>query len=68
MMSNFQFESVADFFTMAGHGSYVWFSYFITIIAITLLIQVPVWKKRQLLTQLKRQQRMNRTSPKYLKS
>ena len=54
----FQFESLTDFANMAGHGPYVWASYGITVTALLLLVAIPVLKKRQLLSRIERQQRI----------
>ena len=43
---------------MNGHGAYVWFCYLITLIVILIMIWAPWQQKRQLLAQLKRQQRI----------
>jgi len=52
----FQFESLADFANMAGHGPYVWASYAVTVIALLALVMVPTIKQRQLLSRIERQQ------------
>ncbi len=54
----FQFESLADFFTMSGHGPYVWACYFVTIIAIVYLLVSPISSRRKLIRDIKRQQRI----------
>lgn len=53
----FQFESLADFFTMSGHGFFVWFCYGITFIAIAWLIVSPLRAERRF---MKDQQRLAR--------
>lgn len=55
----FQFESLNDFLVMDGHGVYVWASYVVTAIALTLLVLIPSVKRRQLLIRLQRQQRID---------
>jgi heme exporter protein D len=54
----FQFESLTDFFTMSGHGPYVWACYFVTIIAIIYLLISPITSRRKLIRDIKRQQRI----------
>ena len=63
-MSNFQFESMVAFFLMGGHGIYIWPAYFITIVLIMFLVQMPIWQKRHFLMQLRRQQRIDKLSTK----
>lgn len=55
----FQFESFNDFLLMDGHGAYVWASYVITAIALKLLVWVPYSKRRELVVQFVRQQRID---------
>lgn len=54
----FQFDTLASFLAMDGHGAYVWASYIITAIALTVLVWYPYSKQRELLLNLKRQQRI----------
>ena len=54
----FQFESLADFFTMSGHGPYVWACYFVTLLAIAYLLISPITAKRKLINDIKKQQRI----------
>lgn len=54
----FQFNSFNALLTMAGHGAFVWASYFITLIAILFIIAIPLLQRRQLFKQLQRQQRI----------
>ncbi|GLS27475.1 heme exporter protein CcmD [Marinibactrum halimedae] len=49
----FQFESFADFFSMAGHGPYVWACYLVTALGIAYLLFSPLMAKKQLLKQQK---------------
>lgn len=58
----FQFSTVAEFLYMEGHGPYVWSSYIVTTIAMATLVAIPYLKKRELLIQLKRQQRIDEKS------
>jgi heme exporter protein D len=39
---NFQFESLAEFIAMKGHGPFVWSAYTISIIAFAYLIWTPM--------------------------
>lgn len=55
----FQFESINDFLMMDGHGIYVWACYAITMLALVVLAWLPSTKKRELITQLQRQERIN---------
>jgi heme exporter protein D len=54
----FQFESIADFFLMDGHGIYVWSSYAITFLALLFLVASPFIQQRTFIIQQKRQQRI----------
>ena len=42
----FQFESVAEFMAMNGHGSYVWAAYGITALALVYLLVNPVLQQK----------------------
>lgn len=55
----FQFDSINDFLMMDGHGIYVWACYAITLAAFIVLAWLPFAKKRELVTQLQRQERIN---------
>jgi heme exporter protein D len=50
----FQFESLADFIAMSGHGPYVWASYAITFIALVFLLVNPLLQKKALIKQQKK--------------
>jgi heme exporter protein D len=54
----FQFESIVDLFQMSGHGLYVWGSYIITFLVVGILIYIPYKLKREIVVQLKRQQKL----------
>jgi len=54
----FQFENAIDFFTMAGHGPYVWASYAITLLALVILVALPFSQKKSIAVRIKRQQRI----------
>lgn len=53
----FQFESLADFLHMAGHGPYVWAAYGIGFVVLGWLALRPVLERRQVLRQIAREQR-----------
>ncbi|WP_411860450.1 heme exporter protein CcmD [Halioxenophilus sp. WMMB6] len=65
MNLNFQFDSVSDFFTMSGHGPYVWVCYLVTYFAIGYLMVAPIVANRRLLARLKRQQRLEQAEQHY---
>jgi heme exporter protein D len=50
----FQFESLADFIAMSGHGPYVWASYAITFVALIFLLVNPLLQKKALVKQQKK--------------
>jgi len=54
----FQFESLIDFWQMAGHGPYVWACYALTFTSLGLLLWAPLRRRRALFEQLRRQQRI----------
>lgn len=54
----FQFAGLAEFLAMEGHGPYVWIAYGVTLVAMAALVLQPVWRRRQLQAELKRQQRI----------
>jgi len=54
----FQFEGLLDFLTMSGHGSYVWASYAVTLLALLFLVVIPIYQRKNLAQQIKRQQRI----------
>lgn len=51
----FQFESVADFIAMSGHGPYVWACYGITLFIVVYLLLSPVRQSASLKKQITRQ-------------
>ena len=53
----FQFESLADFLQMAGHGPYVWLAYGVGFVVLGWLALRPVLERRQVLRQIAREQR-----------
>lgn len=54
----FQFESIADFITMNGHGPYVWASYAITFAVLVFLLLSPVLQKKAFVKQQIKQQKL----------
>lgn len=54
----FQFDNLAEFFNMAGHGPYVWMCYLITFIAIGYLLISPIRTQKKLLQSYKRQEQV----------
>ncbi|OZY85098.1 heme exporter protein CcmD [Cellvibrio mixtus] len=59
----FQFESLADFLAMSGHGPYVWASYAITFIALIFLVVNPVLQQRALIKQQKKLRKLAQGAP-----
>ncbi len=55
---SFQFETLTDFLSMDGHGTYVWASYIVTAIALKILVWYPFSKQKESLVRIKRQQRI----------
>ncbi|WP_323843874.1 heme exporter protein CcmD [Microbulbifer magnicolonia] len=54
----FQFENIAEFLAMQGHGPYVWISYAVTFAVLAALAVYPPLRRRQLQRELQRQQRI----------
>lgn len=50
----FQFDSLHDFLTMAGHGPYVWSCYAITVAFMLYLALAPSLRSRQFIREQKR--------------
>ena len=46
--------SVTDFISMGGYGVYVWSSYAITLVALTLNIVLPIMKERRTIRDLQK--------------
>lgn len=59
----FQFESLADFMAMSGHGPYVWASYAITFIALIFLVVSPVLQQKKLMKQQQKLRKLNQGAP-----
>jgi heme exporter protein D len=54
----FQFESIADFIAMNGHGPYVWASYVITFSVLVFLLISPLLQKKAFVKQQQKQQKL----------
>lgn len=52
----FQFDSMAAFTAMGGHGFYIWLSYLVTTLIMAWLVANPLLRNRQLFKVVKRQQ------------
>lgn len=61
-MMKFQFESIADFIAMNGHGTYVWASYAITFVVLVFLLVSPVLQKKAFVKQQQKQQKLTRSN------
>lgn len=59
----FQFENLADFIAMNGHGPFVWAAYAITLAALIFLVVSPVLQKKAFLKQQKKMQKIARQHP-----
>lgn len=57
-MLKFQFDSVADFISMSGHGPYVWACYAITAACLIYLAVTPVLRRRATLAEVRRQAKL----------
>ncbi len=55
----FQFESIADFIAMNGHGPYVWASYAITFSVLVFLLASPLLQKKAFVKQQQKQQKLS---------
>ncbi len=54
---SFQFDSMADFLAMSGHGVYVWTAYGITVLVLVVLAFRPLLKQRRFLSIQREQNR-----------
>ena len=61
-MMKFQFESLAGFIAMNGHGPYVWAAYAITFAVLIFLLVSPVLQKKAFVKQLQKQQKLTRSN------
>lgn len=59
----FQFESIADFIAMNGHGPFVWSAYGITFIALIYLLVSPVLQKKAFFKQQQKLQKLAQNNP-----
>ncbi len=59
----FQFESVADFVAMNGHGPYVWAAYGITFTALIFLLVSPLLQKKAFIKQQQKLQKLAKANP-----
>lgn len=57
-MLKFQFDSVADFISMSGHGPYVWACYAITAGCLIYLAVAPLLRRRTILAEVRRQTKL----------
>jgi heme exporter protein D len=62
MKMKFQFESIADFIAMNGHGPYVWASYAITFAVLVFLLVSPLLQKKAFVKQQQKQQKLAQAS------
>lgn len=59
----FQFESIADFMAMNGHGPFVWASYGITFAVLIFLVVHPVLQKKAFIKQQQKLQKLAQANP-----
>lgn len=52
MPEKFQFENLADFIAMSGHGPYVWSAYGFSALILLYLVFRPLHRRRKLLSTL----------------
>ncbi|MEJ2415825.1 MAG: heme exporter protein CcmD [Exilibacterium sp.] len=55
---SFQFNSLSEFWYMAGHGPYVWGCYLVTAMLLIYLVVMPLMRHRRFLKQQGRQRRL----------
>lgn len=53
---DWQFESWAAFWQMAGHGPYVWAAVAVTAVVMVALLVAPLRRQRRLLTEVRAEQ------------
>lgn len=56
----FQFESIADFIAMNGHGPFVWSAYAITFAVLIFLLISPLLQKKAFIKQLQKTQKLEK--------
>ena len=54
LMYQFQFDSVAAFVAMGGHGPYIWAAYGVGLFAMTWLVVRPLHQKKRFVAQFPR--------------
>lgn len=59
----FQFESLAAFWVMNGHGPYVWGAYAITAVVLSFLLVSPFLQRRAFFRQQQKLQRLAQQQP-----
>ena len=55
---SFQFENLADFMTMSGHGAFVWASYGATFLALLALVWFPYTQQKSSFIKIERQKKL----------
>ena len=58
----FQFESIADFIAMNGHGPYVWSAYAITFAVLIFLLASPLMQRKAFVKQQQKQQKLGQAN------
>ncbi len=58
----FQFESIADFIAMNGHGPYVWSAYAITFAVLFFLLASPLIQKKAFIKQQQKHQKLTQAN------
>ncbi|WP_231491541.1 heme exporter protein CcmD [Microbulbifer sp. HZ11] len=56
-MMEFQFDSLAGFLAMNGHGPYVWAAYGVALLAMAALVLVPTLRQKALRAEIARRVR-----------
>lgn len=59
----FQFESIADFIAMNGHGPFVWAAYAITFAVLVFLFVSPLMQKKAFIKQQLKLQKLAQSNP-----
>lgn len=50
---SFQFESLAEFFAMGGHATYVWGAYGVALVVMVWLVVRPLLRRASILNELR---------------
>jgi heme exporter protein D len=58
----FQFDSIADFIAMNGHGPYVWSAYAITFAVLIFLLINPLLQQKAFIKQQRKHQKLAQTT------